>query len=568
MWAGGQTASIAIVAACRRLRRADLSHTLWAQSSLGDVGVCTPVRYGQRMRAVTRLSHLAFLVVAALTAPLLPGCEGCDSELNALRAALIVEPGEAAVAGVPVAQDTLLTFTLPNRRQADLTGVVAILGEDSDIAFSLVENTVDRVVPGATGTLVVKVRPVVEGTIKALLIVDSDDTASPDHVEVPITVTAIDVGLPDIEVSPADGVFFSVIGRADVGRETLTIKNVGIRDLVIDEITIPAEPFRLVACPPPGHVLGQQESVACIITFRPPDTKLYTSSITIKSNDPDEAEVVVPISAQAVECPTAVAVRVDEEEFAPFDTIRLDGRGSFTTAEGTSIPPAPDGYFWQLVEQPIGSTTQLRQLNNETTDFVADLAGFYQVQLTVFAVDDDQPGNGLVRSCAPAVVDIEVVPEDDLHIQLVWGHDTADFDLHVVREGGSLFNHDGDAYFSNRLPEQTPTTPSWSLNLDENPRLDHDDARGYGPENVNIKHPAPGTRWTVYVHYWNAQAAAEAATATLRVYVFGRQAIELSQSFESDQLMWKALEIVWGDDPLASPVLTQLGQVNPYVRPF
>ena len=212
-------------------------------------------------------------------------------------------------------------------------------------------------------------------------------------------------------------------------------------------------------------MLGQQESVACIITFRPPDTKLYTSSITIKSNDPDEAEVVVPISAQAVECPTAVAVRVDEEEFAPFDTIRLDGRGSFTTAEGT-------------------------------------------------------------------------------------------------------FNHDGDAYFSNRLPEQTPTTPSWSLNLDENPRLDHDDARGYGPENVNIKHPAPGTRWTVYVHYWNAQAAAEAATATLRVYVFGRQAIELSQSFESDQLMWKALEIVWGDDPLASPVLTQLGQVNPYVRPF
>jgi len=525
------------------------------------------MRYGAHMSRLAAPLRVLFLVVAAAM-PLAPGC-ACDDELQVLDAALIVEPGEVNITGVPVAQDTRLVFTLPNRRNVDLTGVVAILDEgESDPAFRLIENTVDRVIVGTTEQLIVNVRPTTEGVIKALMIVDADDTASPNHVEVPITVTAVDVGLPDIEVSPDDGVFFDVIGRADVGREIVSIKNVGIRDLIIDEITLPEAPFALVACPPPGTAIAQGSSVDCIVTFRPTDTELHTSELIIKSNDPDEAEVLVPISAQAVECPTAVAVRVDEGNIEPFDTVRLDGSGSFTTALGTSIAPPPEGYEWQIVQRPVGSTAVLSSTNNDFTDLVVDLAGFYQVQLTAFAVDNDQPDNGLVRSCAPATVDIDVVPEDDLLIQLVWNHASADMDLHIVRDGGSLFNHDGDVYFSNKLPEQTTDTPSWSLDADLNPRLDKDDNRGYGPENANIKHPAPGSRWTIYVHYWNAQSATAGTDATLRVFVLGRQTIEVTQRFEADQQMWKALEIVWGASTNDPPVITQLGLLDDYPRPF
>jgi hypothetical protein len=216
----------------------------------------------------------------------------------------------------------------------------------------------------------------------------------------------------------------------------------------------------------------------------------------------------------------------------------------------------------------VGSTTTLSSINNNITELPVDLAGFYQVQLTVFAIDDGRPDGGLIRSCAPSIVDIDVVPEDDLHIQLVWDTPNTDFDLHVVRDGGNTFNHDDDVYFSNRLPEQTDETPSWSIVPDENPRLDKDDSDGYGPENANLKHPAPGSVWTVYVHYWNQRSVLESTAATLRVFVLGRQAIELQQVFEDDQQMWKALEIAWGEDPLAQPTLTQLGQLDPFPRPF
>jgi hypothetical protein len=514
-----------------------------------------------------RIQTLA-LGAALLVVPLAPSCE-CDDQLDLIRPTLVVEPGEAIINGVPVAQDTPISFRVPNRRSVSLDNVVAVLSEDSDPAFRLIENTIDRVEPTTAGELVINVRPVVPGTIRGRLIVDADDPAVPNNVEVEITVTAVDVGLPDIEVEPAD-VVFGVIGRADVGRETIKVKNVGIRDLIIDEIVPPEDPaFRIVTGIPSSSPINTGASADIIVSFRPGDVEPHTSSFTIRSNDPDEPEVVVTLFAQAIECPTAVAVRLDEGDVEPFDTVRLDGRGSSAGADGTFIPPPPEGYEWSVVQRPVGSTAVLTSINNNVTELPVDLAGFYQVQLTVFAVDAGRPDEGLIRSCAPALVDIEVVPEDDLHIQLVWDHPTADFDLHLLRENGREFTHDGDCYFSNREPQQEPDTPSWSINPDENPRLDVDDSEGYGPENINIKHPAPGSRWVVLVHYWNQQTDGSAsAPATLRVFAYGRQTIELNQLFEADEQMWRALEIVWADDPLAPPALSQLGQLEPFVRPF
>jgi hypothetical protein len=519
--------------------------------------------------AVGPSTALRFVGVSLLVAAaLVPGCQ-CDDELDLIRPALVVEPGEAVINGIPVAQDTKIVFQVPNRRSVNLDDIVAALKDGSDPAFTLVENTIDRVSPTEIGELVLNVRPVVPGTIEALLIVDAADPAIPNHAEVPITVNAVDVGLPDIEVAPTD-VVFDVIGRADVGRETIRVENVGIRDLIIDEIVPPEDPaFRVVTGIPSNRPIPRGSAADIIISFRPGDTELHTSTIVIKSNDPDEPEVVVTLTAQAVECPTAVITRVDEGDIEPFDTVRLDGRDSFAGAPGTFIPPPPDGYSWQLVQRPVGSTAVLASTQNNTNELVVDLAGFYQVQLDVFAVDGDRPDDGLIRSCAPATIDIDVVPEDDLHIQLVWDHPDADFDLHLLRDNGRVFTHDGACYFSNRQPEQTAETPSWSINPDENPRLDVDDNRGYGPENINLKHPAPGSRWTVLVHYWNKQTAGAAtATATVRLFAYGRQTIELSQTFEDDQQMWRAVEIVWADSPLLPPTLNQLGNVERFVRPF
>ena len=507
---------------------------------------------------------------------LVHGCE-CDGELERLRPTLVVDPEAAVLTGLPVAQDTSISFQVPNQRSVNLNDVSAVLSEDSDPAFEMILDLIDRVLPGQTEELVVNVRPLVVGTIKATLIVDSaDPDARPNHVLVPITVSAINVGLPDIQVTP-DAVEFATIGRADVGRETVSIKNVGIRDLVLDSVVFSADSdpaFGIAlggiaegALDPP--VVGPSGSSDLVLSFRPQDTDRHNGTVIIKSNDPDEPEVHIAVQAQAVECPVATAVLIDADiQIEPFDTVRIDGRSSSAVAPGTFIPPPPDGHRWALLVRPIGSTATLVSETNDRTELDVDLAGYYQVQLEVFAADTTRPDNEPIRSCTPALIDINVIPSDDLHIQLVWDSPDADLDLHVLKDGGTEFTHEGDVYFSNRRPV-APDDVGWSTNPDENPRLDKDDNRGYGPENTNIKHPAPGSRWIVLVHYWNRQTADIPDTnATVRLFVYGSQAIELNQLFAADQLLWHAVEIVWGPDALSPPSLSQLGIVEPFTRPF
>ena len=39
-------------------------------------------------------------------------------------------------------------------------------------------------------------------------------------------------------------------------------------------------------------------------------------------------------------------------------------------------------------------------------------------------------------------------------------------------------------------------------------------------------------------------------------------------SYPHDQQLWQALEIVWGDDELDPPSLSQLSVIDPFPRPF
>lgn len=504
------------------------------------------------------------LGLTGLLALVCTACELCPDELLPTRPSLFVDPEEVHLTGAGVAQDTPITITLSNPSNVALRIDHIRLEEDHDPAFRL-QSPPTEVLAGGEARVTVMVRPRVISTIETTLLIEAEEDALPSpFVEVPITVEAVDLGLPDIEVRP-DELDFERVGQFDVAFGTVEIRNVGVRDLILDEVRFEPEEegdesIAIQGAIQPGWPVAPGGTVNVSLTFNPEDIEPHCGELVILSNDPDEEEVRVPVCGRGSECPVAVSELLeDPDDIEPLDTLRFYGGDSYTDVDGVDI----EGFSWQLTIRPPGSTAVLSDPAAPQTQLTVDLAGAYEVCLEVHDTDG-------IRSCNDACIRVNVIPTDALHVQLVWDHPSADLDLHFLREGGTAFTHEGDTYFSNREPEWFPETP------ESNPRLDLDDNRGYGPENVNVEQPFPGSRWRVFVHYWNKQTDGDAFTlATLRLYAYGALVGEFTQSFDADETLWRAVEVVWSDTPPdpetgggEPPTLNVLGQVEPFSRPF
>lgn len=504
-------------------------------------------------------AHWKRNLLLGVTLTLVGACERwCPDDISQVRPRMLVEP--ESIDGVGgVAQDTFFSITIsnPSNTELEFTENGIRLDEAGDPNFRIVEMP-DSVLPSTSAEVLVAVRPVVTGTISSVLQIEAEPDALPNYAEVPIEIEAVDLGLPDIDVDPVE-IDFARIGENDVARALVTVANNGVRDLIIDEtIFIAADDednsIRLITPVQPGWALAPAESLTLDLVFAPTDTVLHSGELVIRSNDPDEAEVRIPVQGRGSQCPVAVAEVLDDaEDIEPLDTIRITGENSYAQSEETSI----EAYDWVLEQRPVGSTAILDTIASERVQLTCDLAGDYVVRLT--AIDSDG-----IRSCNDSVVRLHVEPSQDLHIQLVWDHPTADLDLHLLRENGVIFTHDGDVYFSNREPEWFTGEEASS-----NPTLDADDNRGYGPENINIERPLPGSRWTVLVHYWNRQTDGDAfAIATLRLYAYGQVVADIPQTFDTDQSLWRAVEIVWPENEGEAPEINTIGLVEPFFRPF
>lgn len=141
-----------------------------------------------------------------------------------------------------------------------------------------------------------------------------------------------------------------------------------------------------------------------------------------------------------------------------------------------------------------------------------------------------------------------------------------DLDLHLLRPGGTLGDYgtcpsaciDGmqnrcaedsddnaascrqvgsDCAYANRYPE-------WGqLGRADDPRLDMDDVRGYGPEIISLNDPADGTYQAV-VHYCDDRIG-EPTEARMAVYVKGELRFETPAfTLGEEGLAWAAVELV------------------------
>ncbi|MCA9537720.1 MAG: hypothetical protein KC620_02455 [Myxococcales bacterium] len=235
----------------------------------------------------------------------------------------------------------------------------------------------------------------------------------------------------------------------------------------------------------------------------------------------------------------------------------------------------PDGQpmaraTWRIQSKPGGSTATPMPADGLNTRIFADLQGEYVLELEV----EDADG-GLGR----CTTRLTTQTNDGLRIEMVWNvnarGDTSDVDMHLLRAPGAQWFEDGgrgdDCFFRNcrvcdsydeaacrqQLADlnrngSPPPQVLWSAPLNgDDPRLDLDDVDGYGPENINILDPSPGT-YRLGVHYWDDEGFG-ASTVTVKIFCGG----ELAMAFDplvmqatgrdgnASTEFWEVADIVW-----------------------
>ncbi len=275
--------------------------------------------------------------------------------------------------------------------------------------------------------------------------------------------------------------------------------------------------------------------------------------IILIDNDSFEPVLEVPVKAFPVEqaCPTAVIKVAEGDEVIPQTVLHLQGGQSF----------APMGnvvtYAWQ-VEQPEGSASVLMpSAAYPDPEFEANVAGLYVFSLEVW-------DSGGTKSCVPGTYEVMVVPDQAIHVELLWhtpndADETdmgltagADLDLHFAHPSAQLpdFDEDGvpdpwfhdvlDCYWFNSHPQWANTDPT----IDDNPGLDRDDTDGAGPENLNLAIPENNLEYPVGVHYWDDNGFG-VSNATIRVYIYGTMIKEIKDVPLQSYDFWYAAKVVW-----------------------
>ena len=168
-------------------------------------------------------------------------------------------------------------------------------------------------------------------------------------------------------------------------------------------------------------------------------------------------------------------------------------RSSFVQLDGTQSYD-PDSYqedllySWQITQAPSGSTASLDDINSNTPYLYADILGTYIVELHV----TDSTG---LQSIYPSATMIEVIPYEDLVIDLSWDISGTDLDIHLVAPSGSYYS-ELDCFYGN-------PNPDWGLPNDrtDNPSLSIDDEGSEMREAIDYLQPFDGV-YDVYVLYY------------------------------------------------------------------
>ncbi len=391
--------------------------------------------------------------------------------------------------------------------------------------------------------------PLQPGEADNVLLIASD--ADDGDIRVPIVTAATGDPLPDVWVTPTEHDFGEI--QALASQTTLfTVGNAGFAPLEVEEVSISgsgAGAFSLVQDLVSGTVLeGAGYTATMTAEFTPTAVGPFQADLEIRSNDPDEPVLVVPLQGEGLaddgDGPVALC-SVDPDPVAPLHgSATWIGHASYDAGGATLV-----SHSWTLTGRPAGSTAEMPDCEGtpDCGPFVADLAGTYTAQLVVVNDQEQQ---------AECTAFLDAVPEQALWIELSWTLPADDMDLHLVAPGGSPWSNTDCYWATCRF-----SSPDWGEtgNADDDPSLDLDDIPGTGPENINIPAPADGV-YTVFVHDFLGSNAEEpdsdpgiANATTVRVYLDGLLVHTDTRSIDGDDSETYYCEIGWPDG-IVSPL--------------
>ena len=368
-------------------------------------------------------------------------------------------------------------------------------------------------------------------------------------------------GTPCLGLSHEEEINFGASSTGQVATKTVTIENCRARatELEIHDIKVTNDGggvFGVKKASLPGDLdKGKKFTIKgdnranFVVTFTPPKKQSYQGELLIKSNDPSRTNHKIKLVGKGTdnECPEAIAeasVKGNNRKKTtlntlPLETIKFDGTSSND----------PDGsikrYEWSIIKRPEDSTARLTPNSSvEKPEMFLDLAGEYKVELVVY--DNDQ-----AASCGKqAIVTIKAIPQEDIHVQLVWDTpadsdqtDTtgADLDLHYLSPKATSWNEAPyDIFWHNKEGD-------WGQQnvKSDDPSLDIDDTDGAGPENVNHNNPVSGNNYTVGIYYYDDHGFGP-SYATVRIYIDGTLKKEFKNKFMSGTFdFWKVGLIEW-----------------------
>ncbi len=447
----------------------------------------------------------------------------------------LAPPGSPVDFGtLPVLNTRSLEVPLLNVGRLKLSVSNVALGADDGI-FRVV-SAPELVESGVTEPLVVTFTPLAEQSYENVLTFETDDEENPT-----VSLTLLGQGSTRAALTLEPAMLdFGRVAECASAVQVLTITSTGTADLVIDDIAFTddtSSAFSFVGSTRTPAVvktvgangLPEQLQLTVRVAVAGGTEGPLTGGIRLKTTDPDQRELVVPLSATVNRAPVATIAPLGNG--APGQTITLDGSAS-------ADPDADDPltYRWTIRSKPLASGTTIASPENATTQMTLDptVPGAYEVQLDV----TDAAG---AKSCTPARATVVASPAQKLLVELFWDNPGTDLDLHVLRSTQSLlFTPPDDCYYQNR-------TPDWGVLTDttDDPEFVRDALTGYGPEVFGYVNPIDSTFRVAVVFQNDLLNPNPASKATVRIYLYGVLKAELSKTLARKDDIWEVADVTW-----------------------